>query len=294
MQWLVFAFIMAVLYSVISIIIKKVLKDNDSNYLAMALSISGAIIHIPFLLVLRNYIEFNTTFLWILIPVGIIGGTGRLLVTKALKVGKLSKTVPLLSLSPLFAILFGLLLLNEMPKSAGIIGIFLIAAGTYILDIEKLSKHILAPFKYIFIHVGPRLMFIVAILYGIGINIDKIAVNNSNPITYVLLSIYPLGLMQFVFLFSKDKKGFSKNIKKIFNNRILVWLVIINLLTLSMIFFQVTSLTMSYAAYVSAIKRTSGIFAVIAGFFIFKERKHFWTTLTGAIIMVIGTIFLTL
>ena len=243
------------------------------------------------IIILRDQLSFNWKFLLLLIPVGLSAGIAQILYMHALKKGKLSKTVPLLTLSPIFTIPFAFWIIKELPSLIGIIGIFLIVIGGYILNIENISKNIFAPFKQIYANPGSRFMLMVAVIYGFGIVLDKLSVMNSNPITYVLFQIYSITLVQGTILCIKDKKKFTKNAKQVFKTK-LFWVILIGVITTTMLFFQQSAIKLTFAAYVSAIKRTAAVFSVIAGFFIFKERKHFLTTLIGAIVMVIGTFLL--
>jgi uncharacterized membrane protein len=57
--------------------------------------------------------------------------------------------------------------------------------------------------------------------------------------------------------------------------------------------FQMAAIQLTLVAYVISIKRTSAILSVVMGFIIFKE-KGFRERLTGAVIMILGVLLITL
>jgi len=291
MLWLILALLCAISYTALHIASKKFVKKCDAAYLAYARVIIGALISIPLIFLLKDFLQINKTFLLWLIPVGLTTGTAQIFYMMALKKGKISKTVPLLTLSPMLTIPFAYLFVKELPAMIGISGVLLIVFGTYILNLENIKKHPFAPFKAIYHNIGARFMLFVAIIYGIGGAIDKAVINSSNPITYLLIGVYSTFIAQSIFLSVKDKKDFVKNTKKIFKDN-LKGAIILAIIGIIVLVFQFYAVSMTFAAYVIAVKRTTAIFTVVAGFFIFKERKHFVTTLIGAIVMVVGTVLL--
>src|SRR3989338_7015254 len=103
---------------------------------------------------------------------------------KAIEASDLSVTIPMLTFTPLFLLVTSPLMLGEFPNPAGLWGILLIVIGSYVLNIAELHKGYLAPFKALVKEKGPRYMLMVAILYSIGANIDKIGVRHSSPLAW--------------------------------------------------------------------------------------------------------------
>ena len=64
---------------------------------------------------------------------GIFGGLGNYFMVEALKYGELSVLAPINSYKVIVALLFGIILLGEVPKLSGILGIFLIIFGSYFI-----------------------------------------------------------------------------------------------------------------------------------------------------------------
>lgn len=75
--------------------------------------------------------------------------TAIFLYSKAIKVSPFSLTILFLSLTPVFLIVTSFLILGDLPDRSGLIGIFLIACGMYLLNLPYGQKEILAPLRSI-------------------------------------------------------------------------------------------------------------------------------------------------
>jgi uncharacterized membrane protein len=155
------------------------------------------------------------------------------------------------------------------------------------LNLNEKEKGYLAPFRAILKEKGPRLMLAVAFIWSITSNFDKIGVQNSSPIFWAIaINIFLFLLMLPIMLYKS-----RKNIKKIPTN--LGSLIPIGLFGALTLISQMSAINLTLVAYVISIKRTSAIMSVLFGYFIFNE-KGIKERLAGAVIMVIGVLFITL
>src|SRR6185369_4669717 len=92
---------------------------------------------------------------------------------KALKLSPLGLTVPFLALTPVFLMVIPYLLLGERISPTGAIGIFLIATGSYTLNLHSRSSGLLAPFRAILRERGSLCMIVVAVLYSFTATLSK-------------------------------------------------------------------------------------------------------------------------
>ena len=104
---------------------------------------------------------------------------------KALEASDLSLCVPMLAFTPLFLLITSPLILGEFPQPIGLLVVVVIVLGSYILNIKDQAKGWFEPFKDLWVKRGPRYMLIVAFLFSIGSNMDKIGVVNSSPIVWI-------------------------------------------------------------------------------------------------------------
>jgi drug/metabolite transporter (DMT)-like permease len=118
----------------------------------------------------------------------------------------LSLCIPMLAFTPVFLILTSFLILGELPSPPGAIGIFLVATGAYLLNLEYRNKRpvsLVTPFRTLRHDRGIQMMLLVAFLYSISVNYDKRVVTESDPIfggatTFLLISI-PFLIITLVF-----------------------------------------------------------------------------------------------
>ncbi|MDI6806664.1 MAG: DMT family transporter, partial [Candidatus Aenigmarchaeota archaeon] len=244
---------------------------------------------LPFLLPLLFFIPlaYDPVFLYALLIWGALNVITSILYIKAIKISPLSLTIPMLTFTPLFMLLTSPIILGEFPSIAGIIGICLIVFGSYLLNIQEVRKSLLAPFKALIKEKGPVLMLLVAFIWSITANIDKIAVLHSNPFFYAIVGNVFLSLALFPIMFLKSKqnlKQFPINIKA---------LIPIGLFSALMFIFQLSAIMLTLVVYVIVIKRTSAIFSIFYGRFIFKE-VNIKERLLGTIIMILGVLLISL
>jgi drug/metabolite transporter (DMT)-like permease len=219
------------------------------------------------------------------------GGTLNLITTvlymKAIKASDLSVTVPMVAFTPLFLLLTSPIIVGEFPPLLGILGILLIVLGAYLLHIKEKQKGILAPFKAIITEKGPRLMLVVAFVWSITSNIDKVGIQSSSVVLWAV-AIHIFTIITMVPVVWLTSRSSIHQLGK--HRKVLVSLGFINALKY---FFQLAALQFTLVAYVISIKRTSAILCVIFGALIFKETG-IQERLTGSVIMVLGVLLITL
>jgi uncharacterized membrane protein len=206
---------------------------------------------------------------------------------RAIKVSDLSITIPLVTFTPLFMLITSPLILGEFPNIYGLAGIVLIVAGSYILNFKESSKGYLAPFKALVREKGPRLMLLVAFIWSITANLDKIGIQNSSVFFWPVAvnTFIAIGFIPVVLIRSKGKtRQITTNLKT---------LVPIGLFHGLMIVFQMVAVSMTLVAYVISIKRTSAVISVVLGSLVFREAG-LRERLTGSIIMIAGVLLITL
>lgn len=199
----------------------------------------------------------------------------------AIKHSPLSLTLPFLAFTPVFIILTGWLILDETMTDPGIAGIILIVTGSYFLNISHIKTGLLAPFRAIFKEPGSRLMLLVSFIYSLTSTIGKKAILHSNPyffgVTYfIVFTIFMLSFFPAV----------SNARKEVLLQKPLPGLILGATMAL-MIFSHMLAISMIQAGYMISVKRTSLIFGVLYGAWLFREEKII-ERLTGAVIMIIG------
>jgi uncharacterized membrane protein len=288
MLWPIFALSAAVFASLKDIFSKHGIKQAnlDEYETSWSLKFFSLIPLLPLLLFIK--IPHLGNYFWIALFIG--GGLNTLtsiLYMKAIKHSDLSLTIPMITFTPLFLLITSPLIVHEFPNIYGLIGIILIVFGSYILNLKERHRGYFAPFKALIKENGPKLMLLVAFIWSITSNIDKIGVKNSSPIFWAVANAIFWAITLSTIMLIKSRKSIKYvpvNLKVLIPIGIFEGLAAVT---------QMTAINLTLVAYVISIKRTSAIISVLSGYFIFKE-KGIRERLIGVIIMVAGVILITL
>jgi len=286
MHWVVLALLTALCEALKDVFSKQNLKSINPYIVALAMRLFS----LPLLLPILLFIEIPQLGDWYW-PALFIGGSMNIFITilylKAIQHSDLSVTVPMVTFTPLFLLITSPLIVGEFPGYYGIAGIICIVLGSYMLNIHTIRKGFFAPFKALIKDKGPRYMLGVAFLWSITANIDKVGIQNSHPIFWVIsISMFLfLGMIPVVLIFAK------KHIKQIKTKAISLFPV--GLFSALTLIFQMLAIQIALVAYVISLKRTSALMVVVMGVLIFKE-KGFSQRVTGAILMLAGVMLISL
>jgi uncharacterized membrane protein len=279
MLWLSLGILSGLFHSLMGACSKKALKK--SNQYTTAFAYAG--FSLPFLLITLFWLDLapvNFTFWWATLISSFLSVFCIVLFMRALSITDLSLALPFLSLTPVFLIFTSKLMLGEFPTTLGILGILLIVSGAYVLELNQ-EKGVLGPFRALRKNKGIHLILIVAFIYAFSSNFNKIAILNSNPITYLVIVQTISALIFLLLIYFKSKQNLAEIKSNFFS------LLPIGLFVALSLLAQMTALTLSIVPYIISLKRSSALFAVILGFLIFKE-KNIKPKLLGAAIMVFG------
>lgn len=263
-------------------------KKYFSGFEPYEMALARLVYTIPWLLIVFCFIPWQRPEpeFWIWTGIGVpLEVIAVIMYVKALKVSPFSLTLPFISFTPVFVILTGAILLGENISFSGASGIFLIVAGSYIMNISSAKTGFLEPFKAIAREQGSRLMAMVSLIYAITGVSGKKAMQYSEPlffgITYFVFITIALAIVV-PFIQKKNITVFRKDIRPG---------LITGFFSALMIITHMLAISRVEAAYMIAIKRTSGIFAVLYGAILFRETK-IRERMAGAFVMVCGVVWI--
>ena len=216
-----------------------------------------------------------------------INGIGFFLHLRAIQVSPLSLTLPYLSFTPVFMILTGALVLDELPNAWGICGIGIICAGGYILNLTPGRHSVLAPLKGVFQEKGSWLMLIVAFAYSLGAVFGKQAIMHSSPLFFAITFFTMLNML----LLALFRVGGKIKLQSFYARRQKG--IIAGLLFFAHILLHAFAISLTKAAYMISVKRLSVIIGLIYGGAVFKEKNLMVRTI-GTLLMVSGAVVITL
>lgn len=284
-MWLILGILSGLFHALQSMTSKKALEGVNYYLVAFAY----AAFSLPYFLIALLWMDLsplNITFWWAAVATSTLNVIALVLLMKALSIGELSLTIPFLSFTPIFLIFTSNLMLKEFPSLMGLTGIVLIVAGAYVLEIKE-GKGAAGPFRAFLKNRGGQLVLLVAFIYAITSNLDKITVQNSDPLTRNIVVLALMTLMLFLLVQFKSKQKLTA-IKSKYGI-----LLIAGLFAALTLLVQMTALTLNIVPYIISLKRTSALFSVILGFIAFKER-NIKPKLLGSILMIIGVILISI
>ncbi|MEW6266309.1 MAG: DMT family transporter [Thermodesulfobacteriota bacterium] len=288
MPWIVLALASAFTMAAADALLKKFFSDLNAYEMGhLYFFYSAPWMIVPLLLSPVPQVEITSWLTMVsLIPLEILA---LVLYMRAIQISPLSLTIPFLAFTPVWMIGVGLIVLDELPNLWGGIGILVVAAGAYLLNLDTLSFNhgagVFEPIKAIFRERGSRLMLLVSLIYAVTATVGKKLILDFGD-TY-FGSMYSLVLMISTgpAFWASGKLDFRNIITRPGRGLILGLCATLSLLS------HVWAMTLAPAAYMMAVKRLSLVFAVLYGRWLFKEAR-FGQRLAGASVMLAGLVLI--
>ncbi len=285
-MWIIYSLLTAFFLATSDALTKRALSSRNVYFVAWA----RLVFALPLLILLLLFIDIpslDRTF-WIAVVCALpLEIAAMILYTKALKVSPLSVTVPFLALTPLFLILMSNIILGEKVSLNGAIGIILMASGGYTLNIHAAKKDIAGPIKAVFREKGSLMMIAVAFIYSITSSLGKMAIEHSSPIFFGSFYFIIMAVVFTPIALRKNNGSISMTKKDV------APLAATGFTYSLMIVFHMLALSLTQVAYMISVKRTSLLFSLLYGYFLFKEGK-ITEKAVGSAIMLAGFVLIVL
>jgi drug/metabolite transporter (DMT)-like permease len=269
-------------------LMKSVMRDGDAVAVAFLISAIAAALLLPAGLLLTGP-GVSDGFWAALIVSGCINAAAAVMTARAVHVSDLSLVSPLQALTPIFMIGTGMIVLRELPPLSGALGIVVIVAGAYVLNVREPVRSVLAPFRALLREPGARLFLGVAAIFAVSGVYDKVGVTASAPLLWAGALNAFVGTALGGALLVRREGGRAAAVLRRAPARVLLAGLVVAIALAA----QMSALPLTLAAYVIAVKRTSVLFSVLAGALLFRERS-LMPRLTGAAIMLAGFVLVTL
>ncbi len=281
-MWFLLSFLTAIFRSLNDIAGKYFVKDRDVYSIGLSMRLWSSLILIP-LMLFTDMVNPDKDFYSLLLISGILNSLVTVLYFNSLKKSDISLSMPILTLTPVFMIFTSPFITGEMPSIKGVFGIILIVIGAYSINIDKSKGGLMTPILSLINGKGTRSMLFVALIWSVSAPIDKLGVESSSPLFWgTSVNVFMVFSIYLFILFTK--KDIDNKALKLFWPGIFAALTIIT---------QMTALKLAIVPYVIAIKRTSILFSVIAGIFLFKEKGGVHR-LISTFLMVVGVMIILL
>jgi len=286
MQWFIFALLGAFFSATYYMLNKKLLKDINQHVLASGVFLSGFVI--MFIISLAAGIpSIGSRFYFAVFASALINVIAAILYLKALKTTDLSLAIPMISFTPVFMIVTSFFILGELPTPIGMVGIFFVVIGAYVLHSKAGPGHIAEPFREMFRKKGIVYMLIVSLLFSFAGNFDKMAILDSSPVFAASILFLVIGVTFLGIALAKRldvRTAYRNNLHKFLLVGIVISLVAITMNT---------AFKMQIVPYAVSLKRVSILFSVVYGGVLFKEKDILRRGI-AALIMVAGVVLIIL
>lgn len=204
---------------------------------------------------------------------------------RALQRSPLSLSVPVLAFGPVFLLFIPAVILDESVGRLGLLGVLLVTAGGYLLNIDRRKYGLWEPLVSIVREPGSRFMLATAFIYAITATLGKLAILHSSPAwfagfyyTAAAIAFFPVAAWH------------GRRQPEVFFQRPWAFLAIGALMAAMMIFHHF-AIAQAPVAYMISVKRLSLVFAVLYGGLWFGEL-HLRERLLGVLVMLSGVVMI--
>ncbi len=212
---------------------------------------------------------------------------------RALAIGAVSETQPMLALTPVFLIITTPLLTDDTVTLLGWMGVLIIALGIYATqhpgrDAAGKLFSFWEPFLRMWTRPGMSWMFTVAVIFSIAANLDKLAVVSADGPTYLLINFTLTAVFTGLFIGlglltqtipGSSLRGIGQALRALAPG---------GLLSASGGLLHMWALSFLPVPYVIAFKRLSIVLASMWGYFLRRERAPHWFRILGVFFVFFG------
>jgi drug/metabolite transporter (DMT)-like permease len=268
MHWLYLTLFSAFCLATADAVTKRYLSHYPAGELVLVRFGVTAVLLLP-LLLLQPWPVMPAPFWgWVaaLLPFEILA---MWLYMKAIRRSPLSLTLPYLAFTPVFNTVTGYVLLGETVTLQGFAGIALVVSGAWLLNVDAINsgnrRDVLAPFRAIVNEPGSRLMLIVAALYSLTSVMGKGALQYVSPGFFGPFYFVLLGLVASVLFARRDVRPWQVLTRH-------PWAHLgVGLFMGLMVLTHFLAIQHVEVAYMIAVKRTSLLFGMLYGAWLFRE-----------------------
>jgi drug/metabolite transporter (DMT)-like permease len=201
----------------------------------------------------------------------------------SVKLSPLSRTIPLLSLTPAYTSLMAIALLNEVPSPTQVVGIALVVGGALLLNFDQTGeRRVGAYLESLFKEKGSALMAGVALLWSLTVPLDKMAIAASSAPFHGLAVSSGVAVGAFLTVLGRGSRRELRTFERA--PRLILALIVCASLALA---FQLLAIQVLLVSLVETAKRAVGCFmSVVLGRWVFGESVTLHKIITVGTIMV--------
>jgi drug/metabolite transporter (DMT)-like permease len=210
----------------------------------------------------------------------------NVLFMRSVQLSPLSRTVPFLSLTPVFSAVAAIPLLGEVPGPMHWAGILLVVVGALVLNSDLGDSW----WKSVTHEKGAPFMIAVAVLWAFSTALDKRALPHASPASHAFLLSAGSAAILGTWMLARRKQG---ELRQVFEGPkgLLVGLVAFAVAALAL---QMVALQWLWVAVIETLKRAFGVLGSVAFGRLFFEESITSRKVAAVVLMVAGTTILAL
>ena len=289
MTWFAFATASALLSAAAALLQKKVLFRLTPLEFSFILS-AVILLFSLFVPVTTDTFSVPAASMVILLLKSVLGGIAFLCVMHALQKNQISSALPLLGITPAAAALLSLPVLGESLRPWEWIGVGLMMAGSYTLELRP-NQSLLRPFRHIASTRSYYYIYAAVALFAVSSVADRLLLSGYRIAPPVVLFYQHV---VYCAIFGAQLLLRRRSLRAVFSGgkEYLVPIACIALITLAYRYTQLEATRLASVALVLAVKRTSILYATVAGGLLFKDERITIKTVAGILIVASGFIIL--
>jgi drug/metabolite transporter (DMT)-like permease len=261
---LVAAFASGLAWAGLDIARKTLARDLRPSVVAAGLTLGQMVLFGAWSIVTRPTVRLDSYLLPAVLSI-VLGAGVQILIVESVRRSELSRTIPLLSFTPVATMLFGVVVLGEMPSATQWLGILLVLLGGLGLGLSRLRSDARSGFSF---DRGSGLMLAAALLISAAAPFDKLAVAASEVEFHGFLQSAGIGALLIAFLVVR---GNLSDLGRSFRTR--PALTVAAFIALAAVGLQFTAYQGAMVGVVETVKRVIGLgSSLAAGYLVFRER----------------------
>ena len=282
MLWFVLAVLSALFSASAAIAQKKILFSMSALEFSFAVSVVIAVLSST-LAIWVDVSGLTVSTIVIIAVKSLISGVAFLLVMTALEANPISSALPLLGLTPAVTALLALPALGETLQWWEVVGVLLMAAGTYILEYRP-GHSVRDILRADWTERAHYPIFGALVLFAISSVLDRKLVGGLKvPTATVLVYQHIIYCLVFGIVLAWRHAGLRRIVDR--SRAVFPLLLLVALLTIAYRYLQLQATASAPVALVLAVKRSSILIASLVGGRLFKEER-LRMKLVGATIIV--------
>ncbi len=283
MQWFYLSLFSLFLFSLSSILQRKLLRDIvvlNPVIFGFLFQVLVGLFAIPIFLIYRGTISISFTIWGYIIIAGILYAASNFFGYHALKITEVSRISVIASSRSLWVLIGSILILGEKLKTLNLLGIFLIVFSLTLILWEKK--------KQVEKNNGQKFALFATILSGFALVIDGLILREFSVAFYLIISSLFTGVGTLAF----SPKSITK-IEPYKNKKVFVLLIIASFIFALAVFLMYTSYKIGgKMAVVIPITQSAAILTIFLSALLLKETKDLPKKIIALVLCIFGIYFL--